>query len=165
MGLALVVRVRSLAPLRLRLPGRRWLLVGLAAGAGMRVVAFGIALVWTRPDRRQTNPQQALVDGAVGGGWTWSAWWCSAASPCRSPRSCSSGVVYSALRRYGPVLATLASAALFGIAHGVSVVLVVAFLLGVVNAVLVERSGSIWPAVLAHATNNTIALVLAYLLG
>jgi len=54
---------------------------------------------------------------------------------------------------------------LFGIAHGVSVVLVVAFLLGVVNAVLVERSGSIWPAVLAHATNNMIALVLAYLLG
>jgi len=63
------------------------------------------------------------------------------------------------------VLATLASAALFGIAHGVSVVLVVAFLLWVVNAVLVERSGSIWPAVLAHATNYTIALVLAYLLG
>ena len=46
-GLALVVRVRSLAPLRLRLPGRRWLLVGLAAGAGMRVVNYAIALVWT----------------------------------------------------------------------------------------------------------------------
>ena len=24
---------------------------------------------------------------------------------------------------------------------------------------------AVWPAVLAHATNNTIALVLAYLLG
>ena len=57
------------------------------------------------------------------------------------------------------MLATLASAALFGIAHGVSVVLVVAFLLGVVNAVLVERSGSIWPAVIVHATNNVLAFV------
>ena len=42
-------------------------------------------------------------------------------------------------------------------------VLVVAFLFGVVNAVLVERSGSIWPTVLAHATNNTIAFVLVHL--
>ena len=42
---------------------------------------------------------------------------------------------------------------------------VVAFLFGVVNAVLMERSGSIWPAVIAHATNNTIAFVLAFLLG
>ncbi len=55
------------------------------------------------------------------------------------------GVVYTALRRYGSVLATLGSAALFGIAHGVSVLLLVAFLFGVVNAVLMERSGSISP--------------------
>ena len=165
-GLALVVRVRSLAPLRLRLPGRRWLLVGLAAGAGMRVVTFGVALVWTHLTGDTTNPQQAFVDGAVGGGWTLVGLvvFGGLAVPF-AEELFFRGVVYSALRRYGPVLATLASAALFGIAHGVSVVLVVAFLLGVVNAVLVERSGSIWPAVLAHATNNTIALVLAYLLG
>ena len=165
-GLALVVRVRSLAPLRLRLPGRRWLLVGLAAGAGMRVVTFAVALVWTHLTGDPTNPQQALVDGAVGGGWTLVGLVVFGGLVVPFAEELFfRGVVYSALRRYGPVLATLASAALFGIAHGVSVVLVVAFLLGVVNAVLVERSGSIWPAVLAHATNNTIALVLAYLLG
>ena len=165
-GLALAVRVRSLAPLRLRLPGRRWLLVGFAAGAGMRVVTVGVALVWTYLTGDTTNPQQALVDGAMGGGWTLVGLvvFGGLAVPF-AEELFFRGVVYSALRRYGPVLATLASAALFGIAHGVSVVLVVAFLLGVVNAVLVERSGSIWPAVLAHATNNMIALVLAYLLG
>ena len=69
-GLALVVRIRSLAPLRLRLPGPRWLLVGLAAGAGMRVVTFGVALVWTYLTGDTTDPQQAFADGAVGGGWT-----------------------------------------------------------------------------------------------
>jgi uncharacterized protein len=165
-GLALVVRVRSLAPLRLRLPGRRWLLVGLAAGAGMRVVTFGIALVWTHLTGDTADPQHAFVDGAVGGGWTLVGLvvFGGLAVPF-AEELFFRGVVYSALRRYGPVLAALASAALFGIAHGVSVVLVVAFLLGVVNAVLVERSGSIWPAVLAHATNNTTAFVLAYLLG
>ena len=40
----------------------------------------------------------------------------------------------------------------------------VAFLLGLMNAVLVERSGSIWPAVVAHATLNTSGLVAAALL-
>ena len=132
----------------------------------MRVVTFGVALVWTHLTGDTADPQQAFVDGAVGGGWTLVGLvvFGGLAVPF-AEELFFRGVVYSALRRYGPVLAALASAALFGIAHGVSVVLVVAFLLGVVNAVLVERSGSIWPAVLAHATNNTIALVLAYLLG
>ena len=118
-------------------------------------MAFGVALVWTHLTGDTTNPQQALVDGAMGGGWTLVGLvvFGGLAVPF-AEELFFRGVVYSALRRYGPVLATLASAALFGIAHGVSVVLVVAFLLGVVNAVLVERSGSIWPAVLAHATNN-----------
>ncbi len=53
------------------------------------------------------------------------------------------GVVYTALRRYGSVLATLGSAALFGIAHGVSVLLVVAFLFGVVTSHSSWRS--CWP--------------------
>ena len=43
--------------------------------------------------------------------------------------------------------------------------MVVAFLLGVVNAVLVERSGSIWPAVVTHATMNTTAFALAALIS
>ena len=131
----------------------------------MRVVTFAVALVWTHLTGDPTNPQQALVDGAVGGGWTLVGLVVFGGLVVPFAEELFFRVVYSALRRYGPVLATLASAALFGIAHGVSVVLVVAFLLGVVNAVLVERSGSIWPAMFAHATNNTIALVLAYLLG
>ena len=131
-GLALVVRVRSLAPLRLRLPGRRWLLVGLAAGAAMRLVTFGVALVWTHLTGDRTNPQQAFVDGAVAGGWMFLGLVVFGGLVVPFAEELFfRGVVYSALRRYGAVLATLASAALFGIAHGVSVVLVIAFLLGV----------------------------------
>ena len=165
-GLALVVRVRSLAALRLHDPGRRWLLIGVAAGVAMRLVAFGIALGWARLTGDWTNPQQFLADGAVAGGWTLVGLVAFGGLIVPFAEELFfRGVVYSALRRYGPVLATLASAALSGIAHGISLVLVVAFLLGVINAVLVERSGSIWPAVLAHATNNTIAFVLASLLA
>ena len=133
----------------------------------MRLGTFGTALGWTQLTGDTTNPQQALVDGAVAGGWTLLG--LVAFGGLIVPFAeelLFRGVVYTALRRYGAVVATLGSAALFGIAHGVSVVLVIAFLFGVLNAVLVERSGgSIWPAVLAHATNNTIAFVLAYLLA
>jgi CAAX protease family protein len=44
-------------------------------------------------------------------------------------------------------------------------VLVTAVVVGVVNAVLVERSGSIWPAVIAHGTYNGILFSLAALLS
>ena len=165
-GLALAVRVRSLAPLRLCRAGRRWLLTGLAAGVGLHLVAAAVVLAWMHLTGDTTNPQQYLVDGAARGGWTFVGMvvFGGLAVPF-AEELFFRGVVYTALRRYGSVLATLGSAALFGIAHGVSVLLLVAFLFGVVNAVLMERSGSIWPAVIAHATNNTIALVLAFLLA
>jgi len=164
-GLALVVRVRSLAPLRLHHPGGRWLLVGLAAGMGMRVVFVVIVLSWVHLTGDTTNPQQFLIDGAMLGGWTFVGLvvFGGLLVPF-AEELLFRGVVYSALRRHGPVVATVGSAALFGLAHGLSVVLVAAALMGVVNAELVKRSGSIWPAVLAHAVNNTLVFVPAYML-
>jgi membrane protease YdiL (CAAX protease family) len=164
-GLALAVRVRSLAPLRLRHPGGRWLLVGLAAGVGMRVVFIVVVLAWVHLTGDTTNPQQFLVDGAIAGGWTFVGLVVFGGLLVPFAEELFfRGVVYSALRRHGSMIATLGSAALFGLAHGLSVVLVAAVLMGVVNAVLVERSGSIWPAVLAHAVNNILVFVLTYIL-
>jgi uncharacterized protein len=71
------------------------------------------------------------------------------------------GVLFGALRRYGPVIAVIASSLLFGLAHGVNVVLPVAVVLGVLNAVLYERSGSIWPPVVAHGVHNALGFALA----
>jgi len=159
-GLALVVRVRSAACLRLRHPGRRWLLAALAVGLGLRGVVVLIVLAWQHLTGDTTNPQQFLLDGALAGGWTLVGLVVLGGLVVPVAEELFfRGVVYSALRRYGPAVAVLGSAALFGLAHGLSVVLVVAVLLGVVNAVLVERSGSIWPAVIVHATNNVLAFV------
>ena len=164
-GLALAVRVRSLGCLHLRLPGRRWLLAALAVGVGLRGVIILIVLAWQHVTGDTTNPQQYLLDGALAGGWTLVGLivFGGLVVPL-AEELFFRGVVYSSLRRYGPVIATLGSAALFGLAHGLSVVLVVAVLLGAVNAVLVERSGSIWPAVVVHATNNMLAFAAAALL-
>lgn len=74
------------------------------------------------------------------------------------------GIGYGALRRYGVWVAAPASAAVFAIAHGVNVVLVIAFLLGVACALLYERSRSIWPAVVTHAVFNASGFAIATLL-
>ena len=75
------------------------------------------------------------------------------------------GVVYPGLRSaVGPWLAVILSAVLFGLGHrdhGTAAVVFTA-LMGVALALLVEGSGSLWPAVVAHVLVNT-KLVLMYL--
>jgi membrane protease YdiL (CAAX protease family) len=70
-------------------------------------------------------------------------------------------VVTTALGRHGPWVAVLVGAFLFALAHGISIVLPAAFVLGVVNALLLRRSGSVWPGVVAHGVNNALVFGLA----
>ena len=75
------------------------------------------------------------------------------------------GVVYPGLRSaLGPWPAVPLSAVLFGLAHRDhgKVAVVFAAIVGVAFALLVEGSGSLWPAVLAHLLVNT-KLVVMYL--
>jgi hypothetical protein len=59
--------------------------------------------------------------------------------------------------RWPGARAVLGSAALFGAAHLDPVHGVAAFLLGVYLAALVARADSLWPAVLCHVVNNSLA--------
>ena len=61
-------------------------------------------------------------------------------------------------RRSGWLSAILASAALFAVFHLNPIVLLPVALVGAYLAVLVWRSGSLYPAILAHGLNNGIAL-------
>jgi uncharacterized protein len=75
------------------------------------------------------------------------------------------GVLYRTLRtglarvapRAAVSLAVLASAALFGLAHGELLQFAGLLFLGAVLAVLVERTGRLMPSVLTHATFNSVA--------
>ena len=77
------------------------------------------------------------------------------------------GVLYGTLRlRFGPVAATLGSAAIFALAHGYGTVGFASVLMsGVLWAVAYERTRSLLPGMLAHAVNNVqaTAIVLATL--
>jgi membrane protease YdiL (CAAX protease family) len=74
------------------------------------------------------------------------------------------GMLYGGLRvRTGPIAAALVSGVVFGILHattGLSAVPPLA-ILGVVLALLYEKTGSLWPPIMLHFVNNALALALS----
>ncbi|MBI4220893.1 MAG: CPBP family intramembrane metalloprotease [Chloroflexi bacterium] len=71
------------------------------------------------------------------------------------------GFAFSGLRRdLGMVVAVVASAALFALFHVNPAVFVPTFIFGIVLAWVYIQTGSIWPAMFAHALNNAVALVV-----
>jgi len=68
------------------------------------------------------------------------------------------GVIFAWMRRHWNLqLSMIASAAIFAAFHVIPAVMPEIFILGLVMAWLYERSGSIYPAILLHVTNNLIA--------
>lgn len=59
----------------------------------------------------------------------------------------------------------LVSAAVFAVAHGINYILPVAFVVGVVAALLLRRTGSVWPGVVVHGTYNAYTLVVPAILA
>ena len=75
------------------------------------------------------------------------------------------GVVMRAYERFSPAMAVLMSALLFGLMHGNVDQLFFAFLLGIVLAVVVLVTDSIWASAYIHFFNNAAASVLNYFLA
>jgi len=71
------------------------------------------------------------------------------------------GVLYPALRsRFGVAPAAALSAAVFAVAHGYGVLgFAAVFWSGVLWALAYERTGSLWPCIVAHAAGNLAATV------
>lgn len=163
-AIALVLRVRSPAAVGLVRPTLR----GLALGAGLGVLVWlasrVLIVVYVALTGDTSDPQEALTlfSGpvaaalvvAIGG----------LAVPL-GEELLFRGLAYGVLRRLGRVVAVVVTAAIFALAHGLNVVFAAAFVLGVVNAVLYERTGSIWPPAAAHAVFNLTSFVLVLAVG
>lgn len=70
------------------------------------------------------------------------------------------GFLYGGLRKRGVPIAVLVSGAIFGLAHVASSpvgLLVPLAVLGMIFALLYERTGSLYPAIAMHALNNSVA--------
>ena len=71
------------------------------------------------------------------------------------------GLLYGWMRRHLGVLASASlSALVFASVHAIPWLIPSFFAIGVVLALLYERSGSLWPAIALHGTYNAINLVL-----
>jgi membrane protease YdiL (CAAX protease family) len=73
------------------------------------------------------------------------------------------GFLYQALRNsWGPLLGALVSAFLFSLIHFAPDKFVPLFILGVALAMLFEKTGSIWPCIMLHAINNSLAYAVSF---
>jgi membrane protease YdiL (CAAX protease family) len=70
------------------------------------------------------------------------------------------GMVLHGLRKYGDGFAVVVSAILFGLYHGNFPQMVFAFFSGLVLALVVVKTGSLWTSILIHFMNNLISVAL-----
>ena len=64
------------------------------------------------------------------------------------------GVIANALNRYGVFAGIVLSSIIFGLAHGLNVILAIAIMVGILSASLFRVTGSIWPSILLHCVYN-----------
>lgn len=87
----------------------------------------------------------------------------SACIPALAEEFAFRGVILGLLRPYGKGLAVVVSAALFALMHGNLVQIPFAFVCGLGLGYATIRTGSLWPAIIAHFVNNAMSFVLDYL--
>lgn len=75
------------------------------------------------------------------------------------------GVLMTPMRKLGNGFAILASAYVFGIFHGDAAQISFAFICGLFFGYAVVVTGSIWPAVIIHALNNSLSCVSSVLVS
>lgn len=64
------------------------------------------------------------------------------------------GVIANALNRYGIWPGVVGSAAIFAVVHGPSVILLDAFMAGILTGLLFRKTGSVWPGFALHDVYN-----------
>ena len=73
------------------------------------------------------------------------------------------GVIFNGLSKFGSVWAVLISALFFALAHGSAMQFFYQLILGVVLALIVLKSGSIFASSLVHFLNNAIVVIYNYI--
>ena len=161
-AIAVALRVRSFASVGLVRPTPRTVLLGAGLGALVWLVSRVLIAVYVAVTGDTSDPQAALTLFSGPLAATLVVLIGGLVVPL-GEELLFRGLGYGVLRRLGRVVAVVLTAGIFALAHGLNVVFAAAFLLGVVNAVLYERTGSIWPPATAHAVFNltSFALVLA----
>jgi membrane protease YdiL (CAAX protease family) len=151
---AAAIRIRSLRPFGFRPVPPRWLLIAAMLGVACYGITYLIQTIhgmWFG----HGDPQTILHAAARGGVIPFLASLVGGAvlTPF-GEEVLFRGVVANAWHRYGAWASVGASSLVFGMAHGISVILPIAIMVGIVSAVMFHRAGSIWPCVVLHGVYN-----------
>ncbi|MBO0607830.1 CPBP family intramembrane glutamic endopeptidase [Myceligenerans salitolerans] len=163
---AALIRIRSWGAFSVRRTSGRWVLVGVAAGVIALVVKGLLNTGIIAVTGFSSDPQGTYYDAAGGGvlPLILTFVFLSVLTPI-GEEFFFRGVVTNALLRYGPVIGVLSSSLFFAVVHGINIALPSAFVVGIIAAEVMRRSGSIWPAVIVHAVNNAALPLLVLLTG
>lgn len=152
---AALVRLRSWGAFGVRRTTWRWMLVGVGAGVAAFVLKGVVNYLLMTFVGFDENPQGMYFDAAGGGAvaLALTMLFLSVLTPL-GEEFLFRGVITNALLRYGPVVGVVSGSFVFALFHGINLAFPTAFVVGVVAAEVMRRSGSIWPAVVVHVVNN-----------
>lgn len=152
------LRICGLSSIGIRRTSKKWLLAAAGLSLASWVLGVGSSALFVALSGDQQDVQSGYQAAAAGGVVAYLAtlFLGSVVTPI-GEEFFFRGVIANALGRYGGPVAAIGSAALFAVAHGISPVMPIAFVIGIVTAVLFRRSGSVWPGVMVHGVNNGIA--------
>lgn len=138
----------------------------LLLAGGLLLVSFIINLLWAlllAPFGLETQPQLLPIFGGGVQGFILALVAGSLIAPL-AEETFFRGFLFASLReRQGPLKAIVTTALLFTLFHLTPTALVPIFFLGCFLALLYHLSGSLLPSIFLHATMNTLALTLSYL--
>ncbi|MFZ5815726.1 MAG: CPBP family intramembrane glutamic endopeptidase [Bacillota bacterium] len=135
------------------------LFLGFISWLTAQTMGTVIVLLLRQLGGQMVQPYQILLDAPA-----WLALLAGALVPAITEEISFRGYVLGALRPLGPTAAVLLTGLLFGALHLSLIRLIPLALLGILWAMVVQRSGSILPGMIMHFLNNGIALGLTFLL-
>lgn len=139
----------------------KWILIGVGIAFASRMLAFIIVPIYILITGDSSNPQEGLFEDLIAGS-AFQIFLFALAIGVLAPfaeEMFFRGMVFGWLRKWGFWLSAIISAALFGAAHGINFIFPASFALGLLNAYAYEKSGSLWPAIVAHMAFNGTSLV------
>ncbi|WP_329081461.1 CPBP family intramembrane glutamic endopeptidase [Streptosporangium sp. NBC_01469] len=152
---AVLIRIRALAAFAVRRAKPRHFMVAAVLGLVAYVLGTIVAVVYMLVSGDTQNVQTSYQAAAAAGWWS-------------LVLALVAGAIITPLGEEGFFRGVLANPlfaryqawiAVFAVAHGINPILPVAFVVGVLAALLFRWSGSIWPGVVLHGVNNATALL------
>lgn len=147
-------RIRTLRAFGFRSVSSRWLVIAAATG----IIGYGLNLIiqFTYLSWFESNDPQSILHAAARGGtlpFLLSFLGGAIFTPF-GEEILFRGVIANALNRYGAFAGIVLSSIIFGLAHGLSVILPIAIMVGVLSGILFRATGSVWPSIVLHSVYN-----------